>query len=103
MDSNGRIADSTTEHIANGMTLPINMIIVNYIDTQSHNWIFEVVLFVFCSLVLSSIYYVAENYLAFLGSYLAYSDNWNMRFFLTIFVICMITLVVKLTYVTFMF
>lgn len=37
MDINGRIADSVTERLLNGFTLPINIIIVNYIDTQYHN------------------------------------------------------------------
>jgi hypothetical protein len=53
--------------------------------------------------MLTSLYFVVENYMAFLGSHLAYTDVWCMRFFLTIFVICMIVLVVKLAYVTFMF
>lgn len=103
MDSSGRVADQTTERLANGFTLVFNMISVNYIDTQYHNLPFEIGVFIIGSLVFSSLFYVVENYFPLLGYYKAYSDNFNMRFFLTCLVICLIVLLAKYLYVAFQF
>lgn len=86
--------------MANGIVLVANIIIVNYLDTQAHSVIYEICVFVFASLVLSSLFYIVENYLPLLGYFHAYTDNFNLRFLLAIFAVTMIVLLTKLAMVT---
>lgn len=68
---------------------------VNYLDTQSHTFLFEVVFFLGGSVLGTIILYLGANYLSFLGYYKVYTDNFNIRFFLTFFMIIMIIFMAK--------
>ena len=99
-DSSGRIPDNITERVANGIVLVANIIIVNYIDTQAHSLVFEIMVFICASLIFSALFYIVENYLPLLGYFHAYTDNFNLRFLLAIFAVTMIVLLVKLAVTT---
>ena len=78
------------------MTLITNMIIVVTIDAQSFPMAYVLGCFVFTSIILTIVFYVVENYFPLLGYYMGYSDNFNMRFYLTIFAITAIVFAIKL-------
>ena len=62
--------------------------------------VYEIFVFIIASLVLSAIFYIVENFFPLLGYFHAYSDVFNLRFFLAIFAVTMIILLTKLALVT---
>ena len=55
----GHIPDQTTERIANGISLVTVIIMVNYLDTQSHSVFFELFVFFGGSILITGSYYLA--------------------------------------------
>ena len=78
------------------MTLITNMVIVVSMDAQTFPLAYILGCFVFTSVILTIVFYLVENYFPLLGYYLGYTDNFNMRYYLTIFAICTIVFGIKL-------
>ena len=70
--------------------------IINYMDTKSHTFLFEVIIFWIGSILLTAVFFLAENYLEFLQYYQCYRDNMNARFWLVIFVVVLIFVLFKM-------
>jgi hypothetical protein len=70
--------------------------LVNYIDTRTRTYFFEFIIFFVCTVVATASFYVAENYLPIMGYYENYTDNFNLRFWLTIFLVISIVYLVKI-------
>lgn len=103
VDYSGQVADRSTEKIANGIILVTIITMVNYLDTQSHTFLFEAIVFFGGSVLVTGSYYLGENFLSFLGYYKVYTDNCNMRFFLTILLAVMIVFLGKLFMIVYEF
>ncbi len=69
---------------------------VNYLDTQSHFLLYEVLIFWFSSIFLTLGFFIVMNHLKLTGYYHLYSGNFNPRFVLTIFVTVMIIILSKM-------
>jgi phospholipid-translocating ATPase len=102
-DASGRVPDQYTERLANGMVLIMVIIVVNYIDTQSHPPAYTWFVFIFASLILSALFFVVENYLPLIGYYETYTDNFNARFYLTVFATISLVGLAKMALSTFYF
>ena len=69
---------------------------INYIDTRTRTYFFEVLIFFVCTVLATVAFYIAENYLPIMGYYEHYTDNLNLRFWLTIFLVVSIVYLVKI-------
>jgi phospholipid-translocating ATPase len=85
--ADGQPPDLLTARIANGVALNFVILILNYMDTESHTSFFINFVLILGSILPTAAYFIAENYLNILGVQLVYSDNFNLRFWLTVFLV----------------
>lgn len=94
INANGQVEDLSGFKLLNGLALVLIVTMVNYIDTRTRNYFFEGFVFVVGTAIATASFYIAENFLPIMGYYYIYTDNLNLRFWLTVF------LVVSLVYLS---
>lgn len=101
-DSNGYVTDLSAIKTINGFILLIIMTLVVYIDTRTHTYFFEIGVVLIMTFVPTVAEIFAENYAPGLTeTHLVYTDNFTLRFWLTIFLFCMSGFLFKLAISTF--
>lgn len=85
VNSDGQIEDLSGFKLLHGLALILIVTLINYIDTRTRTWFFEIGIFFIGTAITIAAFYIAENYLQIMGYKLIYTDNLNLRFWLTIF------------------
>lgn len=65
--ADGQAPDLMTAQIANGIALNMIILVLNYMDTESHTALFNYFVFGFASVLATASYFIAENYMSILG------------------------------------
>lgn len=74
------------------------IVALNYLDTGSHTSFFTNFVLIFASLLPTIAYFIAENYIEIVGNESAYTDNFNPRFCMAIFLVLGVVWVGKMGY-----
>lgn len=87
IDVNGHVEDLAGFKLLNGLALVLIVTLINYVDTRTRTYFFEGFIFFVATALASAAFYIAENFLPIMGYYYVYTDNLNLRFWLTIFLV----------------
>jgi phospholipid-translocating ATPase len=96
VDGDGHVEDLAGFKLLHGLALVLVVTLVNYIDTRTRTYFFEVIIFFVCTALATASFYIAENYLPIMGYFNDYTDNLNLRFWLTIFLVVTVVYMVKI-------
>ncbi len=66
IDDDGHPGDLYSAQIAHGLVLNLIILILNYVDTQTHNSFFIGFVLIICSILPTVSYFLAENYMKIL-------------------------------------
>lgn len=101
IDEEGHIEDLSSYKLINGVALVLIITMANYLDTRTRTYFFEIIIFFVMTVIPTGSYYIAENYFAAMNYYHNYTDNMNLRFWLTIFFIVSVIYIIKVAIQTY--